>query len=39
MVPLEYLSLVLALQDFELPILLFIDMHHKIWNNHEHLYT
>jgi len=29
----------LALQDFELPILMFFDMHHKIYNNHAHLYT
>ncbi len=29
----------LALQDFELSILLFFDMHRKIWNNHACPYT
>ncbi len=29
----------LVLQDFELPILLFFGMHHKICNNHARPYT
>jgi hypothetical protein len=28
-----------TLQDFELLILLFFDMHHKIYNTHAHFYT
>ncbi len=37
MVPLE--DLWLTLQDFELLILLFFDMHHKLCSNHARPYT